>query len=249
MRVEMTRSNVEIAARYSGAMIRYAFYAAGVFAFLFIGLVASWTWKRLPPSPADVKATPVFEIATNIQPPRPPVTKAENNSYGWVEMLQYGQLYDRDSDLTMVMIVPKDHYQNLTRSYASEIASLRPIAGRGYSSSAQFYDLETRFGSARAAEFSINADGRTKLCISYLSRFESPAFYVKGWYCEANGARPSYRVVACMIDQLALRRALPSTEATAFITERMKRPAKCLAEPVSQTTDTGGRRPLQRLIR
>ena len=71
---------------------------------------------------------------------------------------------------------------------------------------------------------------------------------MKGWYCEANGARPSFSALACIIDQLALSKPLKSKEATAFITERMKRSPRCYAEPVSQTTDTGSRRPLRGLI-
>jgi hypothetical protein len=196
-----------------------------------------------------VKAQPAFEIRTNSLSGRTQTRKAENLPQGWVESLQYGQLYDRDVDMTIMMIVPNESHQTLARDYAREIATLRPISGRFYRMNTPFYDLETRFGSVRASEFSINADGRTKLCISYLSRFNTPAVYLKGWYCEANGARPGFSAVACVLDQLALGRPLPSAEATAFMTERMKLPGKCYAEPVTQTTDTSPPKPLKRLIR
>jgi hypothetical protein len=246
---EFSRPNLQVAAQTAGTFIRYAFYAIGLLTFSVIGLVALWIWNRLPSSPERMKVDPAFQIAAKDLARRPLYRKAENQSYGWVESLQYGQLYDRDVDMTVLMIVPKEAYQTLTRNYFSEVSSLRPIAGRSRSTSA-FYDLETRFGSVRASEFMINSDGRNKLCISYLSRFDSPVFYLKGWYCEANGARPSFSAVACVLDQLTLKGDLPSAEATAFINERMRRPPKCSAEPVSQTTDTGQRQqPLKRLIR
>lgn len=246
---EFSRPNIQVAAQTAGTFIRYAFYAVGLLTFSVVGLVALWIWNRLPPSPERMKVDPAFQIAAKSLTHRPLYRKAENQPYGWVENLQYGQLYDRDVDMTVLMIVPKEAYQTLTRNYASEVFSLRAIAGRSRPTST-FYDLETRFGSVRASEFTINADGRNKLCVSYLSRFDTPAFYLKGWYCEANGARPSYSAVACVLDQLTLKGDLPSAEATAFIHERMKRPARCSAEPVSQTTDTGPRQqPLKRLIR
>lgn len=39
---------------------------------------------------------------------------------------------DRDVDMTVLMVVPSESRQNLTRDYGSEIAALRPIAGRSY---------------------------------------------------------------------------------------------------------------------
>jgi hypothetical protein len=214
-----------------------------------MGLVAFWVWNRLPPAPETVKAGPRLQIGADALSRRPQVHRAENHPQGWIESLQFGQLYDRDVDMTILMIAPTEAYQTLARNYASEIGGLRQISSRTYLPAAAFYDLETRFGSIRASEFGVNSDGRVKLCISYLSRFDSPAFYLKGWYCEANGARPSFSAVACILDQLTLKQPLRSAEATAFLTARMKQPARCYAEPVSQTTDTSPRRPLQRLIR
>ena len=250
MTFDIDRATIRTATRTATSFVRLSFYAAGIFGFISLGLLASWIWTRLPPFVPGVKSQPVFQVRANVLAHRPQTMTAETNSYGWVQSLQYGQLYDRDADLTMVMIVPHERHQTLMRDYVAEIAGLRPLYGRrmALSSSRSFYDLETRFGPVRASEFAINADGRTKLCISYLSRFQSPAFYLKGWYCEANGARPSFSALACIIDQLALSKPLASTEATDFITERMKRSPRCYAEPVSQTTDTSPRRPLKRLI-
>lgn len=250
MTFDIDRATIRTATRTATSFARFSFYAAGIFGFVSLGLLASWIWTRLPGYVPGVKSEPVFQVRASVLAHRPQTLKAETNAYGWMQSLQYGQLYDRDVDLTMVMIVPHERYQTLTRDYAAEIAGLRPLYRKRYLiSSNNFYDLETRFGAVRASEFSINADGRAKLCISYLSRFQSDAFYLKGWYCEANGARPSFSALACIIDQLALGKPLKSKEATAFITERMKRPPRCYADPVSQTTDTGSRRPLKRLIR
>jgi len=247
MAFDVNRSNVGLAANYTGIFIRYAFYSFGALMFGVVALVAITVWNRLPSSTSA--AQPAFQFATSALSQRPQSRAAIQHASGWAERLQYGQLYDRDVDMTTVMIVPRPEYQNLTRDFNSEIGQLQPISARTQAYPRVFYDLETRFGPVRASEFSINSDGRVKLCVAYLSRFASPAFYLKGWYCEANGARPNYAAVACVLDKLTLQHPLPSDDANAFINEQMKRPARCTAEPVSQTTDTSPRQPLRRLLR
>ena len=83
--------------------------------------------------------------------------------------------------------------------------------------------------------------------MSYLSRFDTTAVYIKGWYCEASGARPNFHTLACMLDRVTLKGVLPTAAAQSFFEERMKRSARCSAEPVSQTTDTRPPRPPRRL--
>ena len=114
-------------------------------------------------------------------------------------------------------------------------------AGAAFSNT--FYDLQTRFGPARAQEFRVDADGRRKLCLAYLSRFETPAVYLKGWYCETSGAKADPYELACDLDSLVLDASLASVDADAFLRERMKRPKACSGAPVTRTTDTRPYRP------
>jgi hypothetical protein len=242
--------HVAAAAAVAGTAIRYSFYAAGVFVFLTVGLVAVWVWTRLPPAERDARGGPAFTLTSGDISRRPLVAHAAEQGGTWIETLQFGRLHDRDIDMTLMLVAPAARHREIApRHFAREIADLRPIAGRQRSAADPFYDLETRFGPVTAASFRIDADGRTKLCVSFLSRFDTPAFLYKGWYCEANGARPNFHTLACALDQLRMARRLPSADAAAFLDERMKRPARCSAEPVSQTTDSGARQPLRRLLR
>ena len=50
----------------------------------------------------------------------------------------------------------------------------------------------------------VDTDGRIKQCIAFLTRFETAAVYLKGWLCEASGAKPNADKLACMIDRLTL---------------------------------------------
>lgn len=143
--------------------------------------------------------------------------------------------------------MPSDPDKPVVRDYSYEMSTLRPLLRTSYIGSTTYYDLQTRFGPVRAANFQINSDGQIKLCVSYLSRFETTAVDLKGWYCEASGARPNFHTLACIIDKVTVKGVLPTASAQNFFEERMKRSARCSAEPVSQTTDTRPARPPRRL--
>ena len=129
MTFELNRTTIQSATRTATSFARFSFYAAGIFGFVSLGLLASWIWTRLPGYVPGVKSEPVFQVRASVLAHRPQTLKAETNSYGWMQSLQYGQLYDRDADLTMVMIVPHERYQTLTRDYAAESpACARSIA-------------------------------------------------------------------------------------------------------------------------
>jgi hypothetical protein len=51
-----------------------------------------------------------------------------------------------------------------------------------------------------------------------------------------------------MLDRITLKGMLPTATAQNFFEERMKRSARCSAEPVSQTTDTRPPRPPRRTL-
>ena len=77
-----------------------------------------------------------------------------------------------------------------------------------------------------------------KLCLAFLSRFETPYVYLKGWVCEASGAQPSASSLACLINRMTFDRPLTSLDADAFMRRGLSRGSYCQATPVSQTTDT-----------
>ena len=197
--------------------------------------------------PSSVSSKASFQInAPELTRLTPRANSARFNA-GWQETLQYGQVFDRNTDFTLVINMPSNPDTPLVRDYSYEMSSLRPLLRTAYVGSSTYYDLQTRFGPVRAANFQVNSDGQIKLCVSYLSRFETPAVYLKGWYCEASGARPNFHTLACMLDRITLQGVLPTATAQSFFEERMKRSARCSAEPVSQTTDTRPPRPPRRL--
>lgn len=233
------QNHLSIVSTYAGKAVRYSFYVAGTFVFAVIGIVALQVWGFFnQPFSASTKAS--FEITAPELTRLSPKANSARFSAGWQEILQYGQVYDRDTDFTLVVNMPSNPDTPAIRDYSSEMSSLRPLLRSAYIGrrATTYYDLETRFGPVRATNFQINADGRTKLCVSYLSRFDTTAVYLKGWYCEASGANPNFHTLACIIDRISLKGVLPTAAAQTFFEERMKRPARCSAEPVSQTTDT-----------
>ncbi len=240
------QNHVSTIGTYAGKTVRYSFYVAGtvVFALIAIGLLRVSSFFSQPSS-VSTKAS--FQINAPELTRLSPTATSARFSAGWQEIVQYGQVYDRNTDFTLVVNMPSSPDTPAVRDYSSEMSSLRPLLRSAYMGmgATTYYDLETRFGPVRAASFQMNADGQTKLCVSYLSRFDTTAVYLKGWYCEASGARPNFHTLACMLDRISLKGVLPTAAAQAFFEERMKRSARCSAEPVSQTTDT---RPARRVI-
>jgi len=87
----------------------------------------------------------------------------------------------------------------------------------------------------------VDTDGRWKQCLAFRSRFETPAVYLTGWYCDGSGSKPSANSLACVLDKLVIERELTSKDADAFMRGRMAKSAHCQADTVTQTTDTGHR--------
>jgi hypothetical protein len=241
------RGHIETASKYAGKAVRYSFYAVGTIVLALIGTTIIRV-SNFFDQPTRVSTKASFEITS------PDITRLASTrnsakfNAGWQETVQYGQVYDRNTDFTLVVNMPSNPDTPVVRDYSSEMSSLRPLLRTAYMGAvSNYYDLQTRFGPVRAANFQINSDGQTKLCVSYLSRFDTTAVYIKGWYCEASGARPNFHTLACMIDRITLKGVLPTAAAQSFFEERMKRSARCSAEPVSQTTDTRPPRPPRRL--
>ncbi|MDO8978522.1 MAG: hypothetical protein Q7V17_04740 [Afipia sp.] len=243
------QSHMSSVGTHAGRAVRYSFYIAGTVAFAFIAVAIVRVSSFFSP-PSSVSSKASFQINAPELTRLSPTASSARVSGGWQNVLQYGQVYDRNTDFTLVINMPSSPDTPVVRDYSSEMSSLRPLLRSAYTGMGRattYYDLETRFGPVRAANFQINSDGQIKLCVSYLSRFDTTAVYLKGWYCEASGARPNFHTLACLIDRISVKGVLPTAAAQAFFEERMKRSPRCSAEPVSQTTDTRPPRPPRRL--
>ena len=241
------RSQISTVGSYAGKTVRYSFYVMGTVVLALIGITVMRVSSFFD-QPTSVSTKASFQITS---PDIARLSSTRNSAKfnaGWQEVVQYGQIYDRNTDFTLVVNMPSNPDTPVIRDYSSEMSTLRPLLRTAYMGGvSNYYDLETRFGPVRAANFQINSDGQIKLCVSYLSRFDTTAVYLKGWYCEASGARPNFYTLACTLDRITLKGVLPTAAAQTFFEERMKRSPRCSAEPVSQTTDTRPPQPPRRL--
>lgn len=223
----------------AGAVIRYAFFAVGTIVLGVIGIGVLSLWKVVP-KPID--APPAFRIAAGEFASKPASGHVVTSSrFGRAEVVQYGQLHNRNSDLAVIVVMPPNGI-GMGTQLAQDLIDVnllqlkRPVIW-----SQTHYDLETRFGEFRATEMRVETDGRWKQCLSFRSRFGVPLVYITGWYCDGSGSRPSANALACNLDKLVVERELASKPADNFLRERMAKPGHCRAEPVTQTIDMGGR--------
>jgi hypothetical protein len=159
-------------------------------------------------------------------PTRSFITEGEATGAG--EVRQYGLFDDVNKDATLIMVTPGPG-QSVARNFVDEVRALDPIDKATRAIMARSYELHTRFGLYQAAEIQIDMVGRWKDCIAFLSRFETAAIYVKGWYCNAVGTKPNAERLACVLDSLVLDRPLASGNADSFVRERIARPSFCAA--------------------
>jgi hypothetical protein len=157
-------------------------------------------------------------------PTRSYVTDSPGIGHG--EVRQYGLLDDTNKDVTVMMVIPPAG-QSVARDFAQEVRTLDPVRSSARTAMARSYELQTRFGMFQAADLQIDMVGRWKDCIAFLSRFETPSIYVKGWYCDDVGTKPKADQLACALDSLVLDHSLPSPNAEAFMRQRIARPAFC----------------------
>jgi hypothetical protein len=223
----------------AGVVIRYAFYTVATLVFGLIGLGILSFWKIVP-KPVD--APVAFRIASGeFAGKQSSGHIVASSKIGRVEVLQYGQLHNRNADLAVVLVQPPPGIGMGTR-FGQDLSQINLLQFRRPMIMSQMnYDLDTRFGEFRATEMRIDTDGRWKQCLAFRSRFGIAQVYLTGWYCDGSGAKPSPNALACSLDKLVLDRELESKIADNFIRERMAKSGHCLAEPVSQTVDMGNR--------
>lgn len=219
----------------AGTLIRYGFYLVAAIVLSMVGMVIIWA-SNIRVKTIDDK--PAFGL-TDGSIAHLPVTSQvlAGGRLGRAEVIHYGMLHNRSTDLTIAMILPPDGAMPDLQFGVS----LRETGLLGDAHAVMFpnfYDLETRFGAVRAMEMRVDADGRWKQCLAFRSRFDNPAVYLTGWSCDATGTQPSATALACTLDTLRIHGKLASAGADAFMRARMVRPANCSAQPVSQTYDT-----------
>jgi hypothetical protein len=222
----------------AGSFIRYAFYFWAAIVMGMIALVAIKFWGHRVTLVAE---KPAFRIADGSVARLPVSTDViAGKSFGRVEVMQYGVLENRETDLTVIMTLPPQDTPNTTvlteglrgtRLYRNVI----PIPLSTH------YDLETRYGPIHAVDARIETDGRWKQCLSFSSRFRTKTVWLSGWTCDATGTSPGAYALACALDKLVIDKPLASAEADAYMRERMARPADCSANNVSQTFDVRSR--------
>jgi hypothetical protein len=223
----------------AGAVVRYGCYTAVTLVLGMIGLsiMSVWTWV-----PKAVDVPPAFRIASGEFASKATSGHVVRSSrLGRAEVLQYGQLHNRNTDLAVALIMPPKGV-GMGTQFLQDLTDINLLRGRRAMMMTQTnYDLDTRFGEYRATEMRVDTDGRWKQCLAYRSRFETASVYLTGWYCDGSGSRPSPNSLACILDKLVIEHELASKDADAFMRGRMAKAAYCQAAPVSQTTDTGHR--------
>src|SRR4051812_31600144 len=201
-----------------------------------IALVAMKLWGHRVTLVAE---KPAFRIADGSVARLPVSTDViSGKSFGRVEVMQYGVLENRESDLTVIMTLPPEDTPNTT-VLTEGLRGTRLY--RNLTSLSTHYDLETRYGPIHAVEARIEADGRWKQCLSFSSRFKTRTVSLSGWTCDATGTSPGAYALACALDKLVIEKPLASPGADAYLRERMARPADCSATNVSQTFDVRSR--------
>jgi hypothetical protein len=235
-----SRTPVVAAVSAVGHIIRYGFYLVGALVLGLIGLVilkvSSYqiNWVNEAPS-FRVGVSSLDRLASS-------GVVATSSGIGRIEMRQYGRIYSRDQDFTVALVVPPKNWfgeENIAREI-KDIPNLYALSSRF---GQNHWDLDTRFGDVRAVDFIVQADGLRKQCLGFLSRFDTTAVYMKGWFCEADGSRPVADHVACLLDRVVLEKPLANKPADAFLRARMGRGMRCGATPVTQTSDPRGSNP------
>src|SRR5262245_56424127 len=185
----------------------------GIVAFLIIGAM------RGEPNPAAIRITEAAFVKVPTQS-----FIGSDEQVGRREVRTYGKLDDTPMDATLVLTMPPSG-QSLTRDFDQEVSELAPLRNTKAVQTGT-YDFATRFGGYRAVEFNLDLEVRWKQCYAFMSRFENPAVYVKGWLCEEVGKKTSADRIACLLDTLSFSQ-VRSAEADAFLQTRVTRDPLC----------------------
>jgi hypothetical protein len=246
MRIETVRAGVAPSLEAAGAFVRLACYGVQLAVLGFVGIGAMSIYggysflSGFVPKPIDVP--PAFRISAGEFAGKAATGHVVTSTrLGRAEVVQYGQLNNRNSDLAVVLVMPPKGI-GMGTQFVQDLTDLNLLRIKySISMSTTNHDLDTRFGEFRATEMRVDTDGRWKQCLAFRSRLETPTVYLTGWYCDGSGNKPSPNALACLLDKLVVERELAVKEADTFMRGRMAKAAYCQASPVTQTTDTGHR--------
>src|SRR5262245_4130846 len=229
------------------AAIRYGVCLIAPFAFVATGIVALTVGKAAPKvvddGPKVVEDRPSLRLNIEYLARLPVKSQLLAGSrFGRVEKHEYGSIYNRDVSFGLVMGIPPNGAV-ITSGSMPHFSDVKLMRRAAIVTSSVHYDLETRLGLMRATEVRVDNDGQWKQCLTFVSRFDSTALYMMGAYCDASGTKPSADRLACMFSSVELNGPVPSPDVEAYLRERLERAYSCSAHPVSQTIDTGQRRP------
>jgi hypothetical protein len=244
MKLDSVATGVITSFTLVGTLIRVACYAVqlavlGVIGFGFLSISGYSFWST---GPKPVDTPPAFRISAGEFAGKTATGHVVTSSrLGRAEVVQYGQLNNRGSDLAVVLVMPPKGI-GMGTQFAQDLIDINLLQlKRSITMSGTHQDLDTRFGEFRATEMRVDADGRWKQCLAFRSRLETTAVYLTGWYCDGSGSKPSPGSLACLLDKLVIERELAVKDADTFMRARMAKAAYCQATPVTQTTDTGHR--------
>jgi hypothetical protein len=247
MRLDVVRAGVAPSFTMAGTFIRVACYGVqlavlGVVGIGFLSISGGLSLFSSSSGPKPVDTPPAFRISSGEFAGKVPTGHVVTSArLGRAEVVQYGQLNNRGSDLAVVLVMPPKGI-GMGTQFVQDLVDINLLQlKRSITMSATNYDLDTRFGEFRATEMRVDADGRWKQCLAFRSRLESPTVYLTGWYCDGSGSKPSPNSLACLLDRLVIERSLAVKDADTFMRGRMTKAALCQASPVTQTTDTGHR--------
>jgi hypothetical protein len=197
-------------------------------------------WESFVPKPVD--APPAFRISSGEFAGQTPTGNVVTSKrLGRAEVVQYGNLNNRGSDLAIVLVMPPKGV-GMGTQFVQDLTEINLLRlKRSITMTGFHHDLDTRFGEYRATEMRVETDGRWKHCLAFRSRLDTAAVYLTGWYCDGSGAKPSPGGLACLLDKMVLDREFAVKEADTFMRGRMAKSARCQASPVSQTIDMGYR--------
>jgi hypothetical protein len=153
---------------------------------------------------------------------------ATSASLGRGEVRQYGLLDDKHMDATVIMMIPPPGQMG-GRDFSQEVRELDAVRNATRATIAGSYELQTRFGLYQATELQVDMVGRWKDCLAFVSRFDTSAVYVKGWYCNTIGEKPNPERLACALDGLTVDGRLATADADTFMHGRIARPSFCAA--------------------
>ena len=244
MRIEVVTAGVGPSFAAAGTFVRLACYGVQLAVLGVVGIGASsvFGYDSFWSAPKPVDAPPAFRISSGEFASKAPTGHVVTSSrFGRAEVVQYGQLNNRGSDLAIVLVMPPKGV-GMGTQFVQDLVDINLLQlKRSITMSGTHHDLDTRFGEYRATEMRVDTDGRWKQCLAFRSRLETAAVYLTGWYCDGSGSKPSPNSLACLLDKLVIERDLAVKDADTFMRGHMAKAAKCQAAPVTQTTDTGHR--------